>query len=487
MTPSPKAAAVKRSEPADAGAAAESSKKPRVDLIPKKSNQGAFEVFDGDAQLGGPLDPFMSVTQLQLALDTASLMANVWATVLAGTDDTFRTRGPAVIGSAEKGWTAPWNIPLAMLSLASPGKYMASVNFFWLDLHGVAGHHTCLCWRGILNAMQFFFAEPCDCPHLLATTEDTGPLQAAFRLPGSLVPRGNAEVICGLGVALARAIKRGTLSEWLPYLLKIPCTVHHSIGTSTNIMLKVRGSQEIALKNENCKLTALQESLEFHELEIELVKQGVRNTQSAMAEHLGKTSPWCDVNTSWSSARVLGGLRLIYTNLVMNTDAFRLLSEIQVLWGNECLVGGVWNLVELCPHGISAAEIVFTLQSLKIMFKRNVISDPRKVSKLNLKGRSDRGDIGLVELCRVRYALNVWADVQYGKSVRPEIFEKLVDPDRFDLHSPCEKELQLDRCHSVDSIATLKKLDISCVEKTFIDFKCELHGSMFRVARMVPL
>ena len=98
---------------------------------------------------------------------------------------------------------------------------------------------------------------------------------------------------------------------------------------------------------------------------------------------------------------------------------------------------------------------------------------------MNLKGRIDRGDMGLVDLCRVRRALNVWADVQYGKSVRPLIFEKLSDPERFDLHSPCEKELQLDRAHTTHtSIVTLNQLDISNVEQTFIDFKCELHGSM---------
>ena len=68
----------KRPDVADHSAAAPAKKpRPEPSVSPKKPNQGAFEVFDCDAQLGGPLDPFMSVRQLQLPLDTPALMTNV--------------------------------------------------------------------------------------------------------------------------------------------------------------------------------------------------------------------------------------------------------------------------------------------------------------------------------------------------------------------------------------------------------------------------
>ena len=451
----------------------------------KKQNLGgAFEIFV-DAEVGsmqlGPLDPFMSGKAMKLALDAPTLMSAVWDAVFKALPGDFPTQGAAEIGDKTlQGWTAPWTVDKAAEALLCPGKYLSAINFFWLALRHVVSSHANLCWRSILNCKNFFFWQPCDCPHLCATVGDTGPLQTAQPAAGSLTPHGNAEVICALGLALAESIKLGSLSLWLPYLRKIPCTVYHSDDKSTNVMLRVKQSQTIGLMNDNCKMTALAESVEFHELEIELVKKGVKGTQAALADYLGTTAPWSDVNTSWSSARVIGALRSVYSNLVLNVDAYRLLSEIQLLWGNECLVGQIWTLNELSPSGVSPSEIVYILQCLKTMFKRQIIADPQKVSKVNLKGRSDRGDTGLVELCRVRFALTNWAESEYGRRhVRPEIYDKLANPEVFDAHSPCEKETQLDRKDvRVDLIAMYKKQSISAVESTYIDFLSELHTSM---------
>ena len=321
---------------------------------------------------------------------------------------------------------------------------MSSANLFWIHVQGVLQHHPGVSLRSIFGIYNYNFGMgPCDVPMLSCTVDSAVGFEDKLPTFGSLWLRGNPETVCALGFALAIAVKKGILDEWRDFLLEVPVMVHVSIGKSFNIMMRVNLSQFIMNQTGNCKMTALQEAASFNEFEKEFVaNHGVQTTQTALAAHLEQTQPWAQSNTRWSKPRVVGCLWLLYTILVANPEALRLCNEIQLIWGADCMMNDLWVLNGF--NVLTAPEVTFALRCLKVAFTRGIISEPTEISKITLKGRIDRGQVGEIKCCKVKFVHHSWATAIYSGVVRPHVADKCSDPIVLDKHCPCEKEMQHD-------------------------------------------
>ena len=94
------------------------------------------------------------------------------------------------------------------------------------------------------------------------------------------------------------------------------------------------------------------------------------------------------------------------------------------------------------------------------------------MSNITLKGRTDRGQVGEIECCKVKFAFHSWATATYSGVVRAHVADKCSDPIVLDKHCPCEKEMRHD--NASNSFANLKKT-LTYIEGSYLDFKKELY------------
>ncbi len=445
---------------------------------PKKArNRGAFSIFnESDADHADELSsvdcqPFLSTKAFSLALDCDAIMDNVYEIWSSALPNAFAYRAPAQIG-IQKGFTEPWTMSKAVTTLDDPdvAKYLSAVNGVWFKHKGLSRRNKMTCWRNVLSASDFWFPFPCGLPDgtvILASVKDTNTFDKKYPEDNSLETHGNVEMLCAYQVALAIAVKAGTLTEWLPHLLKTPCMVHkEGDGKNNAILLKVGEAARVGKVHELCKMTAIQESIEWHDFEHQVVLSGIKDTQTALSQHVEKLDP----NSRWISASVVNRLRSTYKLFVANVEAFELVKELQLMYGSHCLVNSVWDLNEF--RGLTDKEIVYALQLIKVYSKRGRIPDPTKISKATLKGRSDRSDIGLLLLSQIHNKIHDFMEFEFGAHVRPEIKAKCQNPNSFDKASPCDAEqtrLKVDLAWKAPDALKGR------VEKTYVDWSGELH------------
>ena len=196
----------------------------------------------------------------------------------------------------DKSGIAAYDPEEAMKKLNSGQTYVASCPFFWLNLRFEAQPNVPKYWNRIDNLRKHFWHTPATYPDTITVAHTRGDELPHLR-KGQLAAACMPEVRDALRVAVGMAVDDSsdedifTLLEWRVVLRSIPIRFMvtdpgHSLLATFKIL--VQGREDLAVKNENMRMSSLLRSYEIMDLKKQLEDGGNKQNKKSLAAYYSK-------------------------------------------------------------------------------------------------------------------------------------------------------------------------------------------------------